>query len=194
MQQYTRSSNVENQFKTEGLTIGWSWRLFVFSIIVFAAAIFLYAGMAYGYEPMLQKNIDEIQKKIDEQSRSKNAGDRENLLSFYSQVFHIKNILAGHLLPSGLFKFVEDNTENKIFYTGARFDQDSAGLVLEGVAQSYEDIVHQLEAFRLRPEVLSINLNNSKIDETSKTGNLNRVTFNLQLVMSKKFLTAQPNQ
>lgn len=194
MIQYSQSP--QDQFKSEDYTIGWSWQLFIFSIIVFATSALIYAGMTFGYLPTLNSQIDDIKKKTDALNNSVSAADREKFFNFYSQVFHIQNALQNHLLSSHLFVFLEQNTNKNVFFDSLTFNQDTALLELGGAAVSYDDLVGQLEAFRRKSEVTSVILGSSKDEgsaanvagsQTAATGKKG-VSFTIKLAFDKQFL------
>lgn len=197
MIQYSRSP--QDQFKSEDYTIGWSWRLFIFSIIVFAAAALLYLGMTVGYLPTLGSQIDEVQKKTDDINNSISAADKERLFNFYSQVFHIQDLLQGHLVSSRLLGFLEQNTNKNVFYNSMSFSADTALIELSGGAASYGDLVGQLEAFRRQSAVTSVLLAGSKNNGATLQGQQGQgvvnqdaskgaVGFTIKLSFDKKFL------
>ncbi|HEY4523764.1 MAG TPA: hypothetical protein VJK04_02735 [Candidatus Paceibacterota bacterium] len=191
MFQYSRSP--QDQFKTEDYTIGWSWRLFIFSIIVFVAAALLFIGMSYGYLPALNSQISDVKKKTADINNSISAADKEKLFNFYSQVFHIQNTLQSHLLSGRLFSFLEQSTNKNVFFESLNFSQETALLELTGVALTYGDVVSQLEAFRRRSEVQSVLLANSKnnaalLQAVGSGGPGGGVTFTMKLTLNKNLL------
>lgn len=197
MIQYSRSP--QDQFKSEDYTIGWSWRLFIFSVVVFAAAVLLYLGMTVGYLPALDSQISDVKKKTDEINSSINAADKEKLFNFYSQVFHIQDLLQGHLLSGRLLGFLEQNTNKNVFYDSLSFNAETALLELSGGAASYGDLVGQLEAFRRQSVVTSILLAGSKNNGATLQGQQGQeagsevaakgaVSFTIKLSFNKQFL------
>lgn len=191
MIQYSRSP--QDQFKTEGQTIGWSWRLFIFSIVVFASAALLFVGMSYGYLPTLNSQISDVKKKTDEINNSISAADKEKLFNFYSQVFHIQNTLQNHLQSNRLFVFLEQNTNKNVFFETLSFNQETALFELTGAALTYGDVVSQLEAFRRRNEVQSVLLASSRNNAASSqasglSGSGTGISFTMKLTLNKSFL------
>ena len=202
MQQYLRSP--ENQFQQEDFTIGWSWRLFVFSAIVFGSVTMLALGMDFGYKPFLEKRADDLNSSIDDLRKDVSAEEQENLFNFYSQVYNLQEILRSHPLPSRLLAFLSANTNVRVYYTALKYDQESAILTVNGLASSYADFAAQMEAFRRRPEVTGLSIENSgTLEENSNAvtqattpnpvvpgqeQDLESVTFSLKVNFAKDFL------
>lgn len=189
MPQYLRSA--ENQFQTEELTIGWSWRLLIFTIIIFGAVAILYGGMAFGYDPYLQSKLADLDTETKNLNELVSIDDQKKLFSFYSQVYNVQNILANHVLPTRVLAFLELNTNPQIAYETMRFDLDAGVLEVTGRAKSYDDLVRQLEAFRRQQEIVKV----LKLAD-SKTGELDietsqkstDVSFSIAINLDKSFL------
>ena len=189
MPQYLRSA--ENQFQSEELTIGWSWRLLIFSMIVFGAVAILYGGMFFGYDPYLQEKLDALDKETKSLNEAVSIEDQKKLLSFYSQVYNVQDILANHVLPTRVFAFLELNTNPQVAYESMHFDLDSGVLELSGKAKSYDDLVRQLEAFRRQTDIVKVlKLTNSKSGELDEKTNQKSdvVSFGITINVDKGFL------
>ena len=189
MPQYLRSA--ENQFQTEELTIGWSWRLLIFAVIVFGAVAILYGGMSFGYDPYLQNKLDELDRETKSLAETVSIDDQKKLLSFYSQVYNVQNILSNHILPTRVFSFLELNTNSQIAFITMHFDMDAGILELTGKAKSYDDLVRQLEAFRRQTDIVkALKLTNSKsggLDEKTNQKSA-AVSFGITINIDKSFL------
>lgn len=182
MVQYTRS--LAEQFRAEETTVGWSWRMFIFSIVVFASVVLLYFGMSFGYAPYLNSRIAALDDEIKKLNEQIPLEDQKKLVAYFSQIYNIQNLLADHLLPSKLFAFLETNAVKQIQYTKVNFAQDTASLIIEGSTNSYDALVKQTEAFRRNPMVENAALSNSNAD--SATG---RVQFSLRINLARQFLS-----
>ena len=181
MAQYTRS--LAEQFSQEEATIGWSWRIFVFAGVVFTSAILFYVGISFGYYPYLSNRFESIKADIETLKQSVSPEDQKRLVSFYSQIYNIQNILGSHGLPSRLFVFLENNTSPRVYFKKMAFAADTSVLTLEGVAFSYDDLVKQLEGFKRANGTQVVLLQNSLVEERT-----NFVNFVVRVVLKKEFL------
>ena len=151
MAQYTKS--VIEQYGGEKGTVGWSWRLLMFTSVIFGVALLSYAGMAFGYRPLLQGQIDDLDAKARNLSQLVGADDQRNLSRFYSQLVNLKALLGNHVQGSKLIGMLERNTNQNIYYTKVLFTSSDRQAELEGVARSYAELVKQTEAFRQMKEI-----------------------------------------
>ena len=185
MLQYTRSP--EQQFKREEATIGWSWRLFVFAVIAFCTSGFLYGGVAFGYQRYLNDEIEKLEEESKRLNEAVSVEDQRRLVAFYSQVYNLKSVLNNHTFPSKLFAFLEANTNVRVQFDKATFDNNAGTLVLDGKAEDYASVVRQAEAFRQRSEVVtSVALTGSR-NEIDGARSVGPVTFSLKLTLQKQF-------
>lgn len=151
MAQYTKS--VTEQFGGDKGTVGWSWRLLVFTFVVFGVALVAYAGMAFGYRPLLEGQVADLDQKTSELSQLVSESDQRNLSGFYSQLVNLKALLDNHVQGSKLITLLERNTNQNIFYTKVLFTSADKQAELEGVARNYAELVRQMEAYRQMNEV-----------------------------------------
>ena len=174
--------NPLNQFETEHLPIGWPWRFFSVSLIVFAASIFVYAGMVFGYEPYLINKIAKQDQAINELAESVSADERDQFARFYSQIVNLKNLLDNHVASSKIFPFLESVTNKKVYYATANLKTAERELELDGAADNYQVLSEQLESFRRSPLVASYFLNQSQL------GSDNNVQFKVILKLKEAAL------
>lgn len=130
------------------MTVGWSWRLLMFTSAIFGIALLSYVGMAFGYRPLLRGQIDDLDVKVRNLSQLVDADDQRNLSRFYSQLVNLKALLGNHVYGSKLIGMLERNTNQNIYYTKVLFTSLDRQAELEGVARSYAELVKQTEAFR----------------------------------------------
>ena len=180
MAQYTK--NVTEQFmEPERLPVGWPWRLFLFSLILFALALFVYLGIIWGYEPYLRAQRQSLDQKITEIGGVINESDRENFVNFFSQLVNLQDLLNSHIKGSNIYSFLEKNTNQGVYYEGGNLSVAERYLRLDGIARSYDNLIQQLVAFEQAPEIERVILQES---QTADKG----VRFSLQLVIKPELL------
>lgn len=163
MAQYTKS--VVEQFGGEKTTVGWSWRLLVFTSVIFGIALLSYVGMAFGYVPVLERQIADLDARARDLSQRVSADDQKNLAKFYSQLVNLKALLGNHVAGSKFIALVERNTNQNVFYTKVLFTSTDRQAELEGMARNYAELVKQMEAYRQMKEVERFFLVESQIIE-----------------------------
>ncbi|MBI2035141.1 MAG: PilN domain-containing protein [Candidatus Liptonbacteria bacterium] len=188
MAQYTRSA--AEQFRPEESSVGWLWNIFVFSIIVFGSVLLLYLGMSLGYETFLTGQAEDLRAKLAELKEQITPEDQKNLAEFYSQVYNTRELVPKHSYPTQLFDFLEENTNEKIYYTTISYSGESANLSIQGVAVSYEFLAKQLEALRRRPEIESAILSRSAL-LGKPASEAQVITFDIKAALKKEFLLKQ---
>jgi hypothetical protein len=175
MAQYNQSV-AEKFMEPEKLPVGWPWRLFLFSLVIFALVIFVYLGIIWGYQPYLQSQKESLDKKINEIGGAISETDRENFINFFSQLINIQTLLNTHIKGSNIYSFLEKNTNKGIYYETADLSTSEHSLKLTGSARSYDNLVQQLVAFEQAPEIERTILEQS---QTAEKG----IRFSLQLIM-----------
>jgi hypothetical protein len=179
MAQYTKSALEEELKRPEGLPVGWPWRLLIFMAIVFCTMAALYLGMTLGYKPYLDSKISGLDQEISQLSQSIDEEQQKNLISFYSQLININNLLATHPESSKFFDFLEKNTSGKVYYESADLSVAEKTVKLEGVAANYSALSEQMELFRRASEITNISLDNSSAGESG-------INFSVKLSLSGK--------
>ena len=163
MAQYTKG--VTEQFGGEKPTVGWSWRLLVFTSVIFGIALFSYVGMTFGYAPILERQISDLDARARDLSQLVSADDQKNLAKFYSQLVNLKALLSNHVQGSKLVALLERNTNQNVFYTKVLFTSSDRQAELEGTARNYAELVKQMEAYRQMKEVERFFLVESQVVE-----------------------------
>ena len=137
--------NPLDQFEAERLPVGWPWRFFSVSLIIFLATLLTYLGLLFGSEPYLNSQLGKKEELINQLAEKISADDREKFTQFYSQLFNLKNLLDNHVKPSQIFALLEKTADKKVYYRSALIKIPEKELNLDGVADSYETLASQLE-------------------------------------------------
>lgn len=163
------------------MSVGWPWRLFLFSIMLLLAVGLAYAGLVYGYQPYLTSKIEDVDKKTNELLAQVSIKDKEDFIKFYSQTTNLKDILENHVFSSKIFTLLEKRTSQKVYYTDFDFNLTERKLSLSGLAESYSVLGEQLASFDEEPMIEKYNLENSRTNE-------NLVQFKIAVVLSPNLL------
>ncbi len=157
-------NSLREQFVTENIPVGFPWRLFTFSLILFLFSVFVFFGLKFGYASYLTGQTSALDKKIQDLSNRVSVEDQARFIGFYSQLANLKKILDRHGFSGNIFNFLEKNTVGEVFYTDADFSAGDNELALKGFAASSEMLVAQLSLFDKAPEVKSVFLNQTNTD------------------------------
>ncbi len=182
------NTNVAEKFlEPEKLPVGWPWRLFLFSIVLFILILFIYFGMIWGYQPYLVSQQQSLDKKISEIGGSISETDRENFVNFYSQLVNLQDILNKHIKGSNIYNFLEVNTNDGVYYDGAEVSVADHLIRLDGVAKSYDNLVQQLVAFEQAPEISKVVLEQAQAADKG-------IRFSLQIIFKPQLLNFSQSQ
>src|SRR3989338_1636243 len=132
MVQYTRSVN--EKFLSNKLAVGWPWRMFIFTSVMFLAAVFVYLGLAFGYKPYLQNSVSNIESELNSLSLQISPEAQKNFIRFYSQISNLRSLLAKHVTTSKLLPLLEASTHQKVVYSSTTLIPGERTLRIEGFA------------------------------------------------------------
>lgn len=152
--------NLEEQLLSEKIPIGWPWRLLLFALFIFAVSIFIYFGLRYGYEGYLDNRSEQLDEELKVLGQQVSAVDQERFINFYSQLVNLKEVLSEHPFSSNVFKFLERNTINEVYYTEAVLKPAERTLALKGFSNNFENLSAQLAIFEKSGETERVVLNN----------------------------------
>lgn len=167
--------------KGEYLPVGWPWRLFVLSLIVFSFSVFIYLGMVFGYRTYLNARIADLDSEIVNLNQSIDENQLEQLILFYSQFVNIGSLLSGHKNISPILSFIEKNTYPEVNYNNLAFNSSEREIKIEGRTPLYDTLVKELKLFEQAPEIESAFLENSKLNEEKK--GISEIRFNIKLIV-----------
>ena len=170
------SPTIDEKLQREELPVGWPWRFFLFSLLVFITALVVYLGIGFGYKPFLTSQIEKQETAIAQLSQTIPKKQQEDFVAFYSQLVNLQRLLKDHIFASKIFPFLQANTNQLVYYTTVDLRAGERRLELEGVAANYGVFAQQLQAFSVAPEVESLIIN----DSNASGG---RVKFRLSLIL-----------
>ena len=176
--------DTQHLLERERTTTVWPWRLFVASLIVLIVAGLYYAGLAFGYRTYLNNNIEKKDAEIAELAATIPKEDQARLMRFYNQIQGLKNLLDQHVINSKIFPLLEKNTNKKIAYNKLDLDVAQRSLNLDGIAESYQILAQQLEAFKQTPGVERFLINNSQLNQGV-------VRFNVTVVLKSELFKSK---
>ncbi|MDD5547551.1 MAG: hypothetical protein PHN74_01430 [Candidatus Pacebacteria bacterium] len=171
------NQNISEQFKAETLSVGWPWRLFIFSIAACLVVVAGYAGLRFGYQEILKSSISNTDKQLTKLSESVTQKDEEGLIISYSQLINLKKVLDNHVFSSKIFPLLERDTHARVYYNDFNLKATEEKLILSGVANSFKTLSEQLAAFDNDPLITSYMLEESSVNEGS-------VNFRVSLILA----------
>lgn len=154
-----------NQYEPENLPVGWPWRFFSISLVIFLSALLVFLGLKFGYRLYLNSRIQKADASINQLLDTVSKADQEKFANFYFQLVNLKNILDSHILSSKIFPFLEKITNQKVYYSSLNLRVSEKELELEGLADSYGVLGEQLEAIKQSAEVENYTLNQSQFGD-----------------------------
>ena len=180
------NENLGEEFSAEKIPVGWPWRLLLISFVLLGLSILTYAGLTYGYQPYLKTSLNKVDNQINDLANQVNVEDQEKLLTFYSQVINLKDILDRRVFSSKIFPFLEKNTDPSIYFTSADFSAVNKNLKLKGMTSSFGNLMQELTILKQAPEAANVLLDDTNVKK-------NKVGFSLTVVFKPDFFN-QINQ
>ena len=175
--------NPMNQFESENLPVGWPWRFFMVSFVVFLSTILIYLGLVFGFEPFLSKQIEQKDQEIAQRGAAVSKEDQDKFIQIYSKVINIKSLVDNHIFSSNALLLLERVTHPRVYFTGMGMKVSDREVELDGVAGSFSALSEQLEAFAQTKGIERYSLTQSQLN-----GDL--VQFKASLKLSKDILIA----
>jgi len=181
------ANSIVNRFKKEKpMETGGAWRLMFFMLFVFLVFVFSYLGLTLGYKNYLEGQIANTTQAIDALAARVSADEQTEFLQFQYQLINLRDLIRGHVLASRLFPIFENNTNQRVQYSGLELDIPDSRLDLDGSAASYAVIAEQLLAYERMPGVLQYRLLNSELSEGG------RIDFSVSLFFNPQTFRATP--
>lgn len=144
---------------------GWSGQLLMFSGTIFFVSLAVYFGLILGYKPYLEGQVASLDSQIKSFDVQIPQEEQGKLISFYSQVINLQNILSSHIVSSNLLSWLEKNTSKNVYYnklsmTAFPGAANYIQLSLTGYSKTPEDFSKQIIAFQNDPLVQRMTINN----------------------------------
>jgi hypothetical protein len=175
--------SVAETFSEGRISIGTPWKLFVFSLLLFAFSLLVYFGLSIGYKSYLTNVSKSYDEKMIALSNSISEEDQQRFINIFSQIINLKDVLDEHLFVFNVFPFLEENTLDKVFYRQAQFNAQTRTLTLEGEAENLQVLAAQLVQFDKAKEVESSNLTNMRFNPKGNT------SFGISITFKKDYLS-----
>lgn len=166
-------------------TPGWSSQLLMFSGTVFFISIAVYFGIVFGYKPYLQKEVAALDNQIKTFGKQIPQEEQNKLVSFYSQIVNLQEILQKHVISSKLFAWLEKNTEAGVYFTKFNLAAPTSQINLSGVAKTIDDFSKQIIIFQNDKLVSRISINSVLVSPSGAW------QFSVTLLLADGALTQQ---
>lgn len=177
------ATSLNEAFSNSPVSIGTPWRLFVFSVLLFAFSLLIYFGLKIGYENYLQGRSKALDQNLAQLSSSISQQDQQQFINIYSQIANLKSVLGDHLFTGNLFPFLEKNTLPQVSYSEAKFTSYTRVLELTGQAASLQVLAEQIAQFEKSPDLTSAVLSSMQFNPSGNT------SFTITLTFNQSYLT-----
>jgi hypothetical protein len=159
---------------------GGTWRLFVFALFVFSVMMVGYLGLKFGYKNFVQGEINALDTEIEQLVETVLPEEQDRFIKFFFQLTNIQDILNNHIVTSQFFPLLQDNTNQLVVYQSLKASVADESIQIAGIADSYEVLAQQLNAFEKVPEVEQVSIRSASLGE-------NGVRFDMNLQMTRNF-------
>lgn len=170
----------QSELSTEKVAVGWPWRLLFFSFFIFLLSFFVFFGLRYGYQNYLEDQIQFFDSELAKLSSKVSLEDQERFINFYSQLFNLQRILEDHPYSSNLFRFLEKNIVNSVYFSDALFKRSENTVTLKGMSNNFENLSGQLALLEKSSELAKTTLNNVSLQKDG-------VSFSVSLTFKPEF-------
>jgi septal ring factor EnvC (AmiA/AmiB activator) len=154
-----------------------AWRLMILMFIILLVFFLTYFGLEFGYKAYLNAQIIKIDNDIAALSAEIPKDEQAEFLQFQYQLINLRNLLRDHIMSTRVMPLIEANTNQGIYYSDFRLEVESGQIRITGIAQSFDRLAEQLEAYSRMQGVLRYQIGNSSLSEG------NRVDFNVTLFL-----------
>lgn len=151
--------------------------LFFISLASFGGLAILSRAQMKAYNKIIVQTLD----------KEKNAGeDIANIFLLENKVKGINLVISQHVYPSGLLKFLEENTHPRVSFNGLSFDVSKNVAELYSEAENFLVLSRQINILERRPEIEEVEFSGISI------GDGGTINFKLKLKL-RPTLTQFPN-
>ncbi len=178
---------VEQLSRAPARTPGWSSRVLLFSATFFILSLGIFLGIQFGYRPFLEGQVLQLDKDIKNFSDQVSPAQQEELVTFYSQLDNLSNLLAHQVQTSKVFQWIETNTNTQVQLTSLSFNATTKTLTLSGQAKTILNLGEQLNRFQAQSEIISLQLSQLSLNQGSGGWN-----FSATLVFNRKYFDPNP--
>jgi hypothetical protein len=137
----------------DSASVGFPWKMLMFSAVLFGFFLLSYLGMKFGYETYLNGQVVAIGKQVTALENQVGQTEQKGFVEFYSQLSNLETVLNRHKFGGNIFSFLEANTLPSVYYTSATFSAGENSVAISGVATTIEDLVQQLSILQSAPNV-----------------------------------------
>ena len=182
---YTQSI-LEEQLKTDNLSIGWPWRIFILMLIVLVLSVSVYLGIDFGFKSYLNSQIEDLDQQLAALNQAVDESSKNQLIGVYSQFINVRQLLNSRKTTSNLFAFIEQNTYSTVNYSSLKLDVNSMEIAIDGAAPDYNTLIKQVALFEKSALIEKVSLENVQMRESQRAKGATEVRFSLKLTISPK--------
>ncbi len=138
-------------------------RLLFFALAAFLSSLFVYWSISIGYAGYLDRSLQSLRGEVDTLSLQVTLDQQESLISLYSQVNNINELLESHVYVANIFPILENNTHSQVSYITMDVLVPDRRVAISGIAASYDALVSQLAIFEMEPKIERVVLESSSL-------------------------------
>lgn len=155
--------------------------LFIFLII----SLLIYGGLVVYERYFLKKQLDEIVSAGQQVDLETRISDIKKVIEADKKLELLKQLLNSHVYFSQIFKFIEKNTEGKVYFNKFSANLASLKISLSGKAASYSNLAKQLKIFSEQKEINKVDVSNINSSPEGKVNFSLEFDFNKSLLLKK---------
>src|SRR3989344_916653 len=182
---YTQSI-LEEQLKTDNLSIGWPWRIFILMLIILVLSVSVYLGIDFGFKSYLNSQIEDLNQQLAALNQAVDKSSKNQLIGVYSQFINVRQLLNNRKTTSNLFAFIEQNTYSTVNYSSLKLDVNSMEIAIDGAAPDYNTLIKQVALFEKSALIEKVSLENVQMRESQRAKGATELRFSLKLTISPK--------
>ena len=172
--------------KTDNLSIGWPWRIFILMLIILVLSVSVYLGIDFGFKSYLNSQIEDLNQQLAALNQAVDKSSKNQLIGVYSQFINVRQLLNSRKTTSNLFAFIEQNTYSTVNYSSLKLDVNSMEIAIDGAAPDYNTLIKQVALFEKSALIEKVSLENVQMRESQRAKGATEVRFSLKLTISPK--------
>lgn len=166
------------------------WSLYII-VGILILELLIFVGLSI-YERSVKNRTLEISQRVGEVEFevSQVEAEREEAVSFQERLFNLRTLLDTSVFWSPLFRNLEENTLNTVFFRTLQVSEFERKLNLSGIAPSYTDVAKLIRGLEEAPHVTEVSLISSGLTESDDAG----FAFSLEIGFDAGLLEAEPEE
>lgn len=129
-------------------------------IIILILTLLVYGGLIVYERYFLKKQLDKIISAGQQLDLETRISDIKKVIEADKKMELLKQMLNSHIYFSQFFKFIEKNSEGKVYFDKFSADLSSLKVNLSGKAATYSNLAKQIKILSEQKEVKKVDVSN----------------------------------